>query len=60
MALRELNRIAQECITRFSLIGVRAVHRTGNLRVGDVAIWLEAWQGIVMKRLPVAVISSRK
>ena len=40
LALKEGNRIVKEAVARFGVIGIRCVHRTGELSVGELAVWV--------------------
>lgn len=40
LAGREGERILAEARARFAISGVRCVHRTGTLRIGDLAVWV--------------------
>lgn len=40
LARREGARILEEAAERFELVEVRAVHRTGALELGEVAVWV--------------------
>lgn len=42
LALSEGNRILAEAVQRFGLHGLVAIHRIGQLELGDVAIWMQA------------------
>jgi molybdopterin synthase catalytic subunit len=37
-ALAELRRVAEAVVARYPVVGLAAVHRTGDLAVGDVAV----------------------
>ncbi len=40
LARAEGERIIQEAIDRYGVAGARCLHRTGSLRVGDLAVWV--------------------
>lgn len=40
LALAEGNRIVEELIGNCGLIGAKAIHRSGSLQLGDVAVWV--------------------
>ena len=40
LAQREGAAIVAESLSRFEIAGARAVHRTGELAVGDLAVWI--------------------
>jgi molybdopterin synthase catalytic subunit len=40
LATREGQRIAEEAMARFAITGVHCVHRTGELAIGDLAVWV--------------------
>jgi adenylyltransferase/sulfurtransferase len=40
LAKKEGERIVQEAITRFGVRGARCVHRIGDLRLGELAVWV--------------------
>ena len=40
LAAKEGARVVAEARERFDVIGVRAMHRTGALEIGDVAVWV--------------------
>jgi adenylyltransferase/sulfurtransferase len=42
LALSEGNTILKEALAQFSLFSAYAIHRTGHLAVGDVAVWVYA------------------
>jgi molybdopterin synthase catalytic subunit len=38
MAMRELNRIAEEAVKKWSISKIAIIHRTGSLEVGDISV----------------------
>lgn len=40
LANREGERILDDAVTRFAIVDARAVHRTGDLAIGDLAVWV--------------------
>lgn len=40
LAIEEGNRVIAEALKRFDVIEIRAIHRTGDLKLGDTAIWI--------------------
>lgn len=40
LALREGALVIQEAEAKFTLLGVACVHRLGELRIGDLAVWV--------------------
>ena len=40
LALAEGERIVEEAITRYGVIAAHCMHRTGNLAIGDLAVWI--------------------
>lgn len=40
MAIRELKRIVQEASQRWELKNILAVHRTGKIGIGELAVWI--------------------
>ena len=40
MALKQGDRVLEEALAKFEIIDARAVHRIGDLRPGDLAIWI--------------------
>lgn len=40
LALKEGERIIEECFERFAVRSARCVHRTGRLALGDMAVWV--------------------
>lgn len=40
LAEREGNRVLDEASEKFALLAVAAVHRTGHLQIGDIAVWV--------------------
>ena len=40
LAEKEGNRILDEARARFPILGARAVHRTGSLALGELAVWV--------------------
>ena len=40
LALREGALVIQEAEAKFALLGVACVHRLGELRIGDLAVWV--------------------
>ena len=40
LATREGQRIVEEAVARFAITGVHCVHRTGELAIGDLAVWV--------------------
>ena len=45
LAEREGERILEEALRKFDVLGVQCVHRTGALRAGDTAVWVGAAAG---------------
>lgn len=45
LALSEGERILAESMTRFGLCAASAVHRTGSLEIGELAVWVGASAG---------------
>lgn len=45
LAVKEGKRIVEEAISRFGLDAARAVHRLGNLSIGDAAVVVEVASG---------------
>jgi molybdopterin synthase catalytic subunit len=45
MARIEGMKILDEARAKFGLLACRAVHRTGLLAIGEMAVWIEAWAG---------------
>lgn len=45
LARREGGRILAEATARFSLLGARAVHRSGTLELGEAAVWVGVLAG---------------
>jgi len=45
LAVKEGNRIVTEAVVRFDLDAVRAVHRIGDLAIGDAAVVVEVASG---------------
>ncbi len=45
LALREGERIVAEAIGRFGIADARCVHRSGDLKVGDMAVWVGVASG---------------
>lgn len=42
LARNEGKAILEEAVARFELTFVRAIHRTGDLNIGDIAVWILA------------------
>ncbi|QCE35774.1 molybdenum cofactor biosynthesis protein MoaE [Acetobacteraceae bacterium] len=42
LAQKEGEKIIQEALEKFDIIGVSACHRYGNLKIGDMAVWVGA------------------
>ena len=42
LAISEGNAIMQEAMQRFSLFSAQAIHRTGHLAIGELAVWVHA------------------
>ena len=40
LAVAEGQRIVEEAVQRFAIAGVHCVHRTGELAIGDLAVWV--------------------
>ena len=40
LASAEGQRIVEEAVARFAITGVHCVHRTGDLAIGDLAVWV--------------------
>jgi molybdopterin synthase catalytic subunit len=40
LAMQEGERVAHEAMERFDVIEVRCIHRTGHLRIGELAVWV--------------------
>lgn len=40
LAEREGERILEEVSKKYAVISIRAVHRTGSLQIGDLAVWV--------------------
>ncbi len=40
LAAAEGQRIVEEALARFAIAGVHCVHRTGELAIGDLAVWV--------------------
>ena len=40
LAEKEGNRIIAEALNRFNIAGAAAVHRIGQLEIGDIAVWI--------------------
>ncbi|MCI0536667.1 MAG: molybdenum cofactor biosynthesis protein MoaE [Verrucomicrobiales bacterium] len=40
LALKEGARIVAEAAARFDVLGLRCVHRTGSLDIGELAVWV--------------------
>ena len=40
LAIAEAAKIFQEAQQKFSIIAARCVHRSGKLKVGDLAVWI--------------------
>jgi molybdopterin synthase catalytic subunit len=40
MAEAEGERVAEDALAKFGIIDVRCVHRTGDLAIGDLAVWV--------------------
>ena len=40
LAEAEGQRIVEEAVARFAITGVHCVHRTGDLAIGDLAVWV--------------------
>ena len=42
LATTEGQRIVEEAVARFAITGVHCVHRTGDLAIGELAVWVGA------------------
>lgn len=40
LALTEAQKILQEARDRFGILKAQAIHRTGDLKIGDIAVWV--------------------
>jgi Dinucleotide-utilizing enzymes involved in molybdopterin and thiamine biosynthesis family 2 len=40
LALAEGERVVEEALARYGIIAAHCMHRTGNLKVGDLAVWI--------------------
>ena len=45
LAEKEGRRILEEALKKFEILSAECVHRTGNLRLGDVAVWVAVAAG---------------
>jgi molybdopterin synthase catalytic subunit len=55
LAVKEGERIVAEARARFPVLGIIAVHRTGSLAIGDMAVWV----GVTAEHRDAAYAASR-
>lgn len=55
LAVREGERVVAEARAKFPVLGIVAVHRTGSLAIGDMAVWV----GVTAEHRDAAYAASR-
>jgi molybdopterin synthase catalytic subunit len=55
LAVREGERVVAEARAKFPVLGISAVHRTGSLAIGDMAVWV----GVTAEHRDAAYAASR-